>query len=249
MLALLAFVASLSGLVVLVNGPWLRITSVAHAGQRYTSVADLDGMIEPYRGTSLLRVDSEALRARLTALPAVADATVRTLLPGDLRVTITEKPAAVVWRTSAVQLVSAADGTILAELPLSGELDADLAELPQVSDERVASHGLTIGDVLPPEELRIAQRLVTLDPELIGSRSRQLSVSIDDELGFEIASTQPSWRAAMGFYELDPHEDRADADARLERQLAAIRTLFAERRELAVSWLDARNPGKVYWAP
>jgi hypothetical protein len=53
----------------------------------------------------------------------------------------------------------------------------------------------------------------------------------------------------MGFYELDPREDQAAADARLEQQMAAIRTLFTTRNEHAVSWLDARNPGKVYWAP
>ena len=87
-----------------------------------------------------------------------------------------------------------------------------------------------MGDVLPAGELRVAQQLVTLDPDLIGSRSRQLSVSVDDELGFLIASLQPPWRAAMGFYELDPREDQAAAEARLEQQLAAIRTLFAEQR-------------------
>ena len=107
LLALLVFVVALSGLVMLVYGPWLRITSVAHAGQRYTSAAELDAMVEAYRGTSLLTVDSEALRARLTALPTVADATVRTMVPGELRVAITEKSPAFVWRTSAVQLISA----------------------------------------------------------------------------------------------------------------------------------------------
>lgn len=249
LLALLVFVAALSGLVMLVYGPWLRITSVDHAGQRYTSVGELDAMVEAYRGTSLLSVDTEALRARLTALPTVADATVQTLIPGQLRVAITEKSPAFVWRTSAVQLISASDGTVLAELALSSVLGGELAELPQVSDERVASRGLTIGDVLPAAELRVAERLVALDPDLIGSRSRQLSVSVDDELGFLIASLQPPWQAAMGFYELDPREDRAAAEARLERQLAAIRTLFAEQGEQDVSWLDARNPGKVYWAP
>jgi hypothetical protein len=248
-MALLVFVVALSGLVTLVYGPWLRITSVAHAGQRYTPAAELDAMVEAYRGTSLLTVDSEALRARIAALPTVADATVRTLIPGELRVAITEKSPAFVWRTSAVQLISAQDGTVLAELALSSALDGELAELPQVSDQRLASRGLTIGDVLPAGELRVAQQLVSLDPDLIGSRSRQLSVSVDDELGFLIASLQPPWRAAMGFYELDPREDQAAAEARLERQLAAIRTLFAEQGEQDVSWLDARNPGKVYWAP
>jgi hypothetical protein len=70
-----------------------------------------------------------------------------------------------------------------------------------------------------------------------------------DEYGFIIASRAPVWRAALGFYGLDPREEASVADERLEAQVAAIRTLFATRPESSVTWLDARNPGKVYWAP
>ena len=249
MLALLIFAGTLAGLIVAVNGPWLRITTVAHAGQRYTSSFELGAIVDRYRGASLLTIDSRALREQLTSLPAVADATVAVTLPGELRVDISEKAPTFVWLTTAVQLIGAADGTVLAELPLDAELDGDLERLPTVNDERVTSRGWTVGDVLNEAEVRMALRLVALDPDLIGSRARQLSVSLDDQFGFLIASSQPEWRAAMGFYELDPREDRASADARMEEQLAAIRTLFSTRREGAVSWLDARNPGKVYWAP
>ena len=248
-LALLIFAATLAGLIVAVNGPWLRITSVAHAGQRYTSSLELDAIVDGYRGASLLTIDSRALREQVTSLPAVADATVAVTLPGELRVDISEKAPTFIWLTTAVQLIGAADGTVMAELPLDAELDGDLGRLPTVNDERASSRGWTIGDVLNEAEVRMALRLVALEPDLIGSRARQLSVSLDDQFGFLIASSQPAWRAAMGFYELDPREDRAAADARLEKQLAAIRTLFSTRREEAVSWLDARNPGKVYWAP
>jgi POTRA domain-containing FtsQ-type protein len=238
-----------AGLVVLANGPWLRITSVAHAGQRYTPVAELDAILDGYRGASLLSVDSEALRDRLVSLPAVADASVEMAIPGELQVAISEKPPAIVWHTTAVQLVGAADGTIIAELPLSAELDGDLGRLPQVDDQRVSSRGLTVADVLPSVELRVALRLLDLEPDLLGSRARRVLVSIDDQFGFVITSPSPPWRAAMGFYELDPREDATAATTRLEQQMAAIRTLFATRRELGVSWLDVRNPGKVYWAP
>jgi cell division septal protein FtsQ len=247
-LAVLVFAAAVAAAVAVVNGPWLRITAVGHSGQRYTPAAELDAILDGYRGAPLLTVDSEALRDRVTSLPAVADASVKMLLPGELRISISEKAPAFVWRTTAVQLVGAADGTILAELPLYAALD-NLAHLPKVEDERVASRGLTVGDVLPAAELRVAMRLVVLDPDLIGSRARGLTVSVDDQFGFLIASSQPAWQAAMGFYQLDPREDQASAEARLEQQLAAIRTLFATRHERAVSWLDARNPGKVYWAP
>ncbi len=60
-------------------------------------------------------------------------------------------------------------------------------------------------------------------------------------MGFVLELTQPAWTAAMGFYQLDPREDQAAADARLEQQLAAIRTLFATRRgtECVRGWMPA----------
>jgi hypothetical protein len=248
-LAVLLFAASMAGLVTLVNGPWLRVTTVAHRGERFTSPLALDQIIDGYRGVPLLTVDADLLRRRLTELPAVADVQVTMQLPGELRVNVTEKRPAFIWRTTAVQLVAAADGSIITELLLSDEPDAALRGLPVVQDDRFASRALTVGDALPAAELRVARRLSALDPELLGSRARRLSVSVDDEFGFLITSPHPAWRAAMGFYQLDPREDRASADARLEQQLAAIRTLFTTHQEPSVSWLDARNPGKVYWAP
>jgi hypothetical protein len=48
-------------------------------------------------------------------------------------------------------------------------------------------------------------------------------------------------------YGLDPRETAAEADARLERQVTAVRTLFASRPEAEIGWVDVRNPGKVYF--
>ena len=70
---------------------------------------------------------------------------------------------------------------------------------------------------------------------------------LDDEYGFRLASDQPAWEVALGVYGLDPRETAADADARLERQVTAVRTLFATRPEAEIGWVDVRNPGKVYF--
>jgi hypothetical protein len=245
----LLFACAVAGLVTLINGPWLRVTAVAHSGGQYTASSALDDILDGYRGMPLLTVDSGLLQQRLVELPAVADAEVSVLLPGELRVTVTEKAPAFVWRTGAVQLIGAADGSVIAELPLSSTPSDELRALPTIEDSRMASRGLTIGDVLPAAELRTGQRLLDLDPDLIGSRARQLTVSITDEFGFQLQSTQPAWVAALGFYELDPAEQQAEAESRLEQQLAAIRTLFGSRQERAISWLDVRNTGKVYWTP
>ena len=249
LLALLVFAALVAGSVTLVNGPWLRISSVAHAGARFTPAAELEGIMAPYRGTPLLALDADALQEQVAALPAVASVRVEATLPGSLRVSVTEKAPAFVWRTPRAQLVTAADGSVMAALPAGGSLPAELRGLPVVDDTRYTSHGLMPGRTLPAADLRVASRLVGLDPRVIGSKARRLSVSLDDQNGFVLTSPLPGWEAALGFYERDPTEDRAKADARLEEQLAAIRTLFAQRSEWGVSWLDARNPGKVYWLP
>ena len=248
-LALLLFTATIAGLVAAAYGPWMRVTALGHTGDVYTPADRVQGIMDDYRGVPILAVDRAALRDRLAALPTVADARVELRLPGELQVAITEKPPAFLWRTQRAVLVGARDGTIITELPLTGVLPDGLRRLPSVEDERFVSRLLAAGDVVPPAELRVANRLTALDPRLIGSRASALAVRVDYQRGFELESVQPAWTAALGFYQLDPREDEAAADARLEQQLAAIRTLFATRPERNVSWLDASNPGKVYWTP
>jgi hypothetical protein len=248
-MTVIGFALAVLGLVALVNGPWLRITSVSHLGSRYTSPGALDDIVGSYRGTSVLGVDTAGLLARVRQLPAVAEARVDTALPGTLTLTISEKKPAFIWRTASAQLVAASDGSIIDSRSLSEVLTGELHRLPLIVDDRPRTQTPKPGDVLPPADVRTAERLLALDPKVIGSKSRHLDVSVDREYGFILQSSSPPWRAALGYYELDPQEDRVSADARLDQQLAAIRTLFAARREWAVSWLDARNPGKVYWAP
>jgi hypothetical protein len=239
----------MTGLVAAAYGPWLRVTALGHRGDNYTPSGTVQAILDEYRGVPILAIDRSGLRDRLAALPTVADARIELQLSGELQVAIAEKAPAFVWRTQRAVLVGARDGTIIAELPVNEVLSDELRRLPRVEDERFVSRLLSVGELVAPAELRVAKRLTALDPRLIGSRAATLGVRVDDELGFVLASSQPAWDAALGFYELDPGEDRAAANARLEQQLAAIRTLFAARPERNVSWLDARNPGKVYWTP
>jgi cell division septal protein FtsQ len=248
-LALLLLTATLAGLVAVVYGPWMRVSALGHIGEAYTPSDRVEDILDDYRGVPILAVDRAGLRDRLAALPTVADAQVELRLPGELQVALTEKPPAFVWRTSRAAMIGAADGTLIAELPPGTALPGDLGRLPQIRDERFVSRLLSVGESVPPAELRVGMRLTGVDPRLIGSRASDITVKVDYQLGFVLESALPAWSAALGFYELDPREDQADAEARLEQQLAAIRTLFASRPERNVSWLDARNPGKVYWTP
>jgi hypothetical protein len=246
-IAALLFAAVLGGLVLLLNGPWLRVDRVAFAGDRLTSQQQLRGIVDEMRGASLLSLDGDAITAQLRRLPAVADAAIEPSLLGEVRVAITEKQPAFVWRTRAQQLIGAADGTLMAGLPRGSPLTPQLAGLPFIDDRRGASWSLRGGDHLPLETMRTALRFVALDPARLGSQSRRLSVRLDDEYGFIIVSAQPSWQAALGVYGLAPGDDAPTIADRIERQMGALRTLFVQRPEPSISWIDARNPGKVYF--
>jgi len=248
-LALVLFAVLLGAGVTLVNGPWLRVERLAHAGERYTPAATLDEVLAAYRGLPLLAVDSRVIVERLRSLPAVASAEVSAVLPDQLRVTIAEKQPAFTWVTSVLRLVGAADGTLIGELPRDAEVPADLAGLPAIDDQRRGSRGLTMGDVLSTAELSMALRLLEVEPALLGSASSGLSLRIDSEYGFVLVSAQPGWQAALGFYGRDPAGDEVAPEVRFDQQAAAIRTLFAGQPETSVRWVDARNPGRVYWAP
>ena len=238
---------AIGGLVALLVGPWLRVTDVSWDGGVYTRDRDLERIVGRQRGTNLLALDTGSVRAQLAALPAVAGATVHASLPGRLEVAITERAPAIVWETRSARLLAAADGTIFAALPRDSELAGELASLPRVDDRRSMARLMTTGDRLDDALLAAALRLVDLDPAALGSRAASLAVRIDDEYGFGLVASDPGWELALGVYGTDPLETAEAATARLDRQVTAVRTLFASRTESEIGWVDARNPGKVYF--
>ena len=247
LLAGLGAVAAAAGLVALLGGPWLQITEVTWAGEHFTAGRDLERVLDPQRGTSVLAVDTRLLRERIERLPAVSEATVTASLPGRLEVTIVEREAAFVWDTASARLLGAADGTIFAALPADAPLSDAAAALPRVADQRAMARLVRAGDRIPEALLRTALRLAGLDPATLGSSAEALSVRLDDEFGFGLVAAQPGWEMAFGIYGTDPNETAAEAAARLERQVTAVRTLFTTRAEAEIGWVDARNPGKVYF--
>jgi hypothetical protein len=104
-----------------------------------------------------------------------------------------------------------------------------------------------MGDQLPMDELEAARALAALQPNRVGSSSSLLRLSIDATYGFILSSPQAGWQAAFGYYAADPLASLGTIDARIGAQASGIRTLFSEHPEAGVAWIDARNPGRVYF--
>ncbi|HET7582808.1 MAG TPA: FtsQ-type POTRA domain-containing protein [Candidatus Limnocylindria bacterium] len=247
-LAGLLAVGLVAGFIVLLNGPWLRISDVEWHGRQLTAERDLRDEASAVQGQNALLVDSGALQRRIEALPGVSGAEVSVRLPGRVAITLHEEAPAFVWRTSAVQLVGSPSGAIIGQVARDAALPDALATLPFIDDRRRASRDLTVGDSIDPDTLAIALELARVDPAALGSATSGLSVHIDEEFGFVLDSAEPAWSAAFGVYGMDP-ELTQDPAARIERQVAGVRTLFSEQPEAGIGWLDVRNPGRVYWRP
>lgn len=246
-LAVVGAVAATAALVALLNGPWLRVSAVAWSGERYTPDAELAGLLEGQRGARLLAVDTEALRVGLEDLPSVESAHVEATLAGRVEATIAEPAVAFVWESPTTRYLGAADGTIFAAEPRDAEPDPALADVPRVVDERFAARRIVVGDRIPRPLLDAGLRILAVDPATLGSTATHIAVRLDDEFGFRLVSDSPAWQIALGMYGVDPNETAADATARFERQVTAVRTLFASRLEAEIGWVDVRNPGKVYF--
>jgi len=240
-------VAVVAGLVALLNGPWLRVQQVSWVGAAYTDTGELGAILEEQHGASLLAVDTGSIANRLERMPAVAEAAVTASLTGRVSATLVERQVAFVWETRSARLLGSDDGTIFAAIRSDAELAEDLGAVPRVTDDRRSSRLLTVGDTIPGPLLEATMRILRIDPATLGSRASGVTLRIDDEYGFRLASTEPEWEIAFGVYGTDPRVTPAEAAARLERQVTAVRTLFAEEPEDGIGWVDVRNPGKVYF--
>ncbi|HET9498509.1 MAG TPA: hypothetical protein VFP83_09310 [Candidatus Limnocylindria bacterium] len=231
----------------LVGGPSLRIRAVSYSGADWTERAALDAVTEPMMGRSALLVNAGAIATELGGLPGVERASVDIGLFGRVEVSLVEGDAVAIWRTDAAQLLVAEDGTVVGSQSRDATVPGGYAELPFVDDQREASHDLWIGDQLPLDEVDAALALGDLPAERLGSASAVLRISVDPTYGFILSSPQAGWQAAMGYYGKAPEDTAATIRGRVSEQAGSIRTLFAEHPEAGVAWIDARNPGRVYF--
>jgi cell division protein FtsQ len=105
----------------------LRVASVSLSGQRQVSRESIFAAAGVTDHSSLLFLDVADARAKLEAIPWIAEATVRKLYPDRLQITVTEREAFALWQLQGKISVIAADGTIL-----SAKVEPRHATLPFV---------------------------------------------------------------------------------------------------------------------
>lgn len=97
------------------NAAGMRIATVSLSGQRQVSREEIFAAAGVTNHSSLLFLDVAAARAKLEAIPWIAEATVRKLYPDRLQITVTEREPFALWQQQGKIKVIAADGTVLAE--------------------------------------------------------------------------------------------------------------------------------------
>jgi cell division protein FtsQ len=101
------------------NAVGLHITSVALSGQKRLSRDDILASAGVTDRTSLLFFDVATARARLKSNPWIAEASVQTLYPDRLQISVSEREAFALWQHDGRVFVVSADGTVLE--PYTGE--------------------------------------------------------------------------------------------------------------------------------
>jgi cell division protein FtsQ len=94
----------------------LGVREVVVTGSRIASPDEVRAAAAVAPGTSLLRLDTAAVAARVHALPSVADVDVRRSLPHTLRIDVTERAVAAVVPESGGFAVVSADGVVFQHL-------------------------------------------------------------------------------------------------------------------------------------
>jgi POTRA domain, FtsQ-type len=185
---------------------------------------------------------TDPLGSRLAALPTVAGADVRVVLPDTLRVRLEERRPILVWRTADRALLVDREGRVLADAadPAATDAARRLAEvLPSVDDRRTVMALPGPGSTLEPLQLDIATRLLSLRPADVGSGRTGLVVALDDADGWIVQpAVDDPWTAVFGIYTADLRPaDIVPAQVRLLRSLLAGREATVARVVLA----DAEN--------
>jgi hypothetical protein len=220
-------------------------------GARLTDPGEVAAALLEGAPPNLFRYDTALAVARLVRFPAIRTAAVRAVLPDRVIATIEERVAVLVWRVGDERFLVDGDGLLFARedqaTGLATGLAADQAtgpagheDLPIVTDRRAASAGLAITSRIAPVDLRVARDLGALTPAMLGSGAAALAVSLDDQLGFVLATDPAAWSATFGLYgEVTRNPEIVPL------QVQCLASLLADQGEAAVGSVTLSPEGQL----
>lgn len=142
--------------------PYLQVSRVTVQGTRWLSPEEIRQLVA-LEGRNLLLVSPWEVQAQVERLPQVTQAQVRRRLPNEVLIVVQERQPIVRWQVKEGTYAVAAEGVVLG--PASPDLP--LLTIRQVDDRPLAS-----GDRVDREAITLAQRLVVLLPQKMGSEAK-----------------------------------------------------------------------------
>ncbi|MDA8238664.1 MAG: FtsQ-type POTRA domain-containing protein [Chloroflexi bacterium] len=227
-LAALVMLAAAGATWGVVASPVFDVTTVEVEGATLTGDDAIRAALAlPSPAPNAFVLATDELRARLLALPAVADAHVSVGLPGTIRARVAERAPVLAWRRGRSLWLVDRDGRVLADAAAPGAPAAATAAdgLPVVEDRRASGVGQAIGEQVDPLDLDVATRLLSLTPADVGSSAPALVVAVDDRDGWTVAPDVANpWVAVFGFY-----GPQVRQPAMIPEQVRSLRSLLAGR--------------------
>jgi cell division septal protein FtsQ len=225
-LAALAMLATAGLIWGAVASPVFGVKAVEVEGAALTGDDAIRAALDlPTPAPNAFTLATDVLRARLLALPAVADAEVSVGLPGTLRVRIVERVPVLAWRGSGTLLLADRDGRVVADAAAGGAAAAAAEGLPLVADRRTSGAPPAVGGRLDALDMDVATRLLSLVPADLGSAAPALLVGIDERDGWTVVpGVEDPWTAVFGFY-----GSAIRAPEMIPEQVRLLRSLLAGR--------------------
>jgi len=192
-----------------------RVTadSVAIVGLRYADEeavrARLTGLD---RSPNVFRVRAADFVKEMRELPEIDSAAAIVTIPSKVSVSIDEREPIFTWSDGEQAWLVDASGLLFAPAAASGatadpvtateiadEVGPAREALPRVEDDRLVTEPLGVGKKLPQADFEVMRQLLAITPELLGSASSDLQLSIDQVDGYVLRSDL-GWQAVFGRY-------------------------------------------------
>jgi cell division septal protein FtsQ len=247
--ALLALIASAAAMYGLTSSDAFAVTGTTVEGAAWTSPALIEEVMAVPPGQNAFTVETGEIERRIDVIPSIKSSSVTVALPGELRVSVEERVAIVVWKIGARRFLVDDEGHLFAEL--GDDPPEAAAALPVIDDARMTSLPMAVGDVLDPVVLDASRRLGSLTPADVGTAARALVLRVDDANGFTMRTRPASWAAVFGFYtptlrttELIPGQVRLLRSLLAGREETVQRVILADERSGTVLPKPTPEPTK-----